>query len=45
MRFAAGGLYDVTDRLGLGAELGWNPFFGDYSDDTLSVLASLRYRL
>lgn len=45
MRFAAGGLYDVTDRLGLGGELGWNPFLGDYSDDTLSVLASVVYRL
>jgi outer membrane protein with beta-barrel domain len=45
MRFAAGGRYDVTERLGLGGELGWNPFLGDYSDDTVSVLASVVYRL
>ncbi|HSD19802.1 MAG TPA: outer membrane beta-barrel protein [Anaeromyxobacter sp.] len=45
MRFAVGGRYDVTERLGLGGELGWNPFLGDYSDDTVSVLASVVYRL
>lgn len=45
MRFAAGSGYDVTRQLRLGAELAWNPYFGDFSDDTLSVLASLVYRL
>jgi hypothetical protein len=45
MRFATGGIYEATDRLGFGGELGWNPFLGDYSDDTVSVLASVMIRL
>ena len=45
MRFAAGGFYEMTPQLRLGAELGLNPYFGDFSEDTLSVLASLTFRL
>jgi hypothetical protein len=45
MRFAAGSGYDVTEELRLGAELAWNPYLGDFSSDTFSVLASLMYRL
>ncbi|ABS25961.1 outer membrane beta-barrel protein [Anaeromyxobacter sp. Fw109-5] len=45
MRFAAGSGYDVTEALRLGGELAWNPYLGDFSSDTFSVLASLTYRL
>jgi hypothetical protein len=45
MRFAAGSGYDVTEELRLGAELAWNPYLGDLSSNTFSVLASLMYRL
>ncbi|WP_242347006.1 outer membrane beta-barrel protein [Anaeromyxobacter terrae] len=45
MRFAAGGHYDVNDNVRVGAELGWNPYFGDFSTDTFSVLGSVMVRL
>ncbi len=45
MRFAAGGVYDVNDKVRVGAELGWNPYFGDLSEDTFSVLGSVMFRL
>ncbi|WP_242357116.1 outer membrane beta-barrel protein [Anaeromyxobacter sp. SG64] len=45
MRLAAGALYHVNDKLRVGVELGWNPYFGDFSEDTISVLAALMVRL
>ncbi len=45
VRLGAGGFYDVGERLRLGAELAVNPYLGDYSEDTISALASVMYRL
>lgn len=45
MRFAGGAFYDVNDRLRIGAELGVNPYFGDFDQTTVTLLAALTYRL
>jgi hypothetical protein len=45
MRFAAGGLFEVSPRLSVGGELGLNPYFGDFDDSTVSLFATLVYKL
>jgi hypothetical protein len=46
LRFAGGALFDVSDRLRLGGELGVNPYFGgDLGETTVTLLAALTYRL
>jgi hypothetical protein len=45
MRFAAGGLFEVSPRLSVGGELGLNPYFGDFDDSTVSLFATLLYKL
>jgi hypothetical protein len=45
MRFAAGGLFAVTPKLQVGAELGLNPYFGDVDDNTVSLFGVLLYKL
>jgi hypothetical protein len=45
MRFAGGTFYDVNDRLRIAAELGVNPYFGDFDQTTVTLLAALTYRL
>ncbi|WP_242345940.1 outer membrane beta-barrel protein [Anaeromyxobacter terrae] len=44
MRLAAGAKFDLTPTFALGAELGVNPYFGDYDNTTFSgmLLASFR---
>ena len=41
MRFAAGGLVAITPTVKVGAELALNPYFGDYDDNTASLMATL----
>jgi hypothetical protein len=45
MRFAGGLFFDVNDRLRLGGEVGVNPYFGEFDETTVSLLATLSYRL
>jgi hypothetical protein len=45
MRFAGGLFFDVNERLRVGGELGVNPYFGDFDDTTVTLLAALTYRL
>jgi hypothetical protein len=45
LRFAGGAFFDVNERLRVGAELGVNPYFGDFDQTTVTLLAALSYRL
>ncbi len=45
MRFAGGVLFEVSPTLRLGAELGVNPYFGDFDDTTTTLMLGLQFRL
>lgn len=45
MRLAGGAKFLVTPSFELGAELGVNPYFGDYDDTTLSAMLLASFRL
>jgi opacity protein-like surface antigen len=46
MRFAGGVTFQVSPGFALGAELGFNPYFGDAPDDTYtSLMASATFRM
>ena len=45
MRLAGGARFAVTPTFELGAELGVNPYFGDYDETTLSAMMLASFRL
>ncbi len=45
MRFAGGTFFNVSSGVRLGAELGLNPYFGDYHDTTFSLMGLAQFRL
>jgi hypothetical protein len=45
MRFAGGALFDVSPTVRLGAELGVNPYFGDFDDTTTTLMFAAQFRL
>ena len=45
IRVAAGGLYAVSPRLDVGAEIGLNPYFGDVDDTSFTLFGVLLYKL
>jgi hypothetical protein len=45
MRFAAGGFYEVAPKLQVGAELGFNPYFGDADTTNFFIGVGAAYKL
>lgn len=45
MRIAAGGTYRVNQQMGIGAELGFNPYFGDAETTNFFIGAGVTYKL
>ncbi len=45
MRFAGGAFVKVSDGFRLGAEMGFNPYFGDFHDTTFSLMGLAQFRL
>ena len=45
MRFAGGAMFDVAPNVRLGAELGVNPYFGDFDQTTTTLMFAAQFRL
>jgi Outer membrane protein beta-barrel domain len=45
MRFAGGATFNVSPSFKLGAELGLNPYFGDISDNSFTLMALAQFRM
>jgi hypothetical protein len=45
MRFAGGAMFDVAPTVRLGAELGVNPYFGDFDQTSTTLMFAAQFRL
>ncbi len=45
MRFAGGAMFAVSPAFKLGAEIGLNPYFGDISDTSFTLMALAQFRM
>lgn len=45
MKFAAGALYSVNDKLQVGGDIGLNPYFGDIGDTSFTLMGVVMYKL
>jgi opacity protein-like surface antigen len=45
MRFAGGATFAVSPSFKLGAEIGLNPYFGDISDNSFTLMALAQFRM
>jgi hypothetical protein len=45
MRFAGGAFFDVSPTFRLGAELGVNPYFGDFDTTTTTLMFAAQFRM
>ena len=45
MRFAGGAQFQISPGFDLGAEIGLNPYFGDFEDNSLTVMMSAMFRM